>query len=92
MVISVVYLLVRWLLACLTVLSRGQVSKDAGCWCFAMRTRSFAARPAGFVTSQPTGCGWWRCRGWFPAAGRRGAPGDTGDAAGLAPAAGRPQV
>jgi putative transposase len=28
-VISVVYLLVRWLLGCLTVLSRGQVSKDA---------------------------------------------------------------
>jgi putative transposase len=29
MVISVVYLLIRWLLGCLTVLSRGQVSKDA---------------------------------------------------------------
>jgi len=28
-IISVVYLLVRWLLGCLTVLSRAQASKDA---------------------------------------------------------------
>jgi hypothetical protein len=28
-IISAVYLLVRWLLGCLTVLSRGQASKDA---------------------------------------------------------------
>ena len=71
MVISVVYLLVRCLLGCLTVLSRGQVSKDAELLVRGTRTRCCAARSAGFVTSRPTGCGWRRCRGWFRAAGAK---------------------
>jgi transposase InsO family protein len=41
-------------------------------WCFTTRTRSFAARLAGFITSQPNGGGSRRCRDWFPVASGRG--------------------
>jgi hypothetical protein len=68
-IISAVYLLVRCLLGCLTALSQGQVSKDAEILVLRHENAVLRARSAGFVTSQPTGCGSRRCRDWFPAAG-----------------------
>jgi len=61
--ISVIYLLVRCMQGCLTMLTRGQVVKDRELLVLRHETLSFAARSAGFVTSQPTVCGLRRCRG-----------------------------
>ena len=69
MIISVLYLLVRCLLGCLTVLTRHRVSKDAELLVLGTKTRSCAARSAKSAKSQPTGCGWRRCRDWSLAAG-----------------------
>jgi hypothetical protein len=67
-VISVVYLLVRCLLGCLTVLSRGQVSKDAELLVL-RHENAVLRRRVGRVLYQPAGCGSRHCRDWFPAAG-----------------------
>jgi hypothetical protein len=61
--ISVVYLLVRCMLGCLTMLTRGQVVKDRELLVLRNENAAFAARSAGFATSQPTVCGLRRCRG-----------------------------
>ena len=57
MVISVVYLLVRWLLACLTVLSRGQMSKDAELLVL-RHENAVLRRQAGRVRYQPADRLW----------------------------------
>jgi hypothetical protein len=68
-IISVVYLLVRCLLGCLTVLSRAQASKDAELLVLRHENAVLRRQVAGSVTGRATGCGSRRCRGWFPAAG-----------------------
>src|SRR5690348_6310135 len=65
-VIQVVYLLARCLLGCLTVLARGEVSKDAELLVLGMRTWCCGVRSAGSATSRATGCGSRRCPGWSP--------------------------
>jgi len=40
--LSIIYRLVRCLFGLLAVLARSDLSKDAGCWCCATRTRCCA--------------------------------------------------
>ena len=61
MIISVFYLLVRCLLGCLMVLTRHQVSKDAGLLVLG-HENAVLRRQIG----RATGCGWRHCRDWFP--------------------------
>ena len=69
MIISVLYLLVRCLLGCLTVLARHRVSKDAELLVL-RHENAVLRRQVGRVRYEPaTGCGWRRCRDWFLAAG-----------------------
>jgi len=68
-IVSVLYLLVRCLLGCLTVLTRHRVSKDAEILVLRHENAVLRRRSDGSATSQPTGCGWRRCRDWFLAAG-----------------------
>ena len=67
MIISGVYLLVRCLLGCLTVLSGGQVFKDTELLVLRHENAVLRRQIGQVRTSQPTGCGWPRCRVWFPA-------------------------
>jgi hypothetical protein len=56
-IFSSVYLVVRSLLACLMVLGRGEVSKDAELLALRHENAVRAARPARSATSRVTGCG-----------------------------------
>ena len=93
MVISVVYLLVRCLLGCLSMLSRGQMSKDAELLVLRHENRVLR-RQVGRVRYEPVD------RVWLAALTRliprsavgRSLPGDARDHARLAPAAGHTQV
>jgi hypothetical protein len=80
-IISVAYLLVRCLLGCLTVVSRGQVSKDAELLVL-RHENAVLRRRVGRVRYQPADRLWLRlCRDWF--AGARstlGRPPNTGEA------------
>ena len=69
MIISVVYLLVRCLLSCLTVLTRHQVSKDAELLVL-RHENAVLRRQIGRVRyERATGCGSRHCRDWFHAIG-----------------------
>jgi hypothetical protein len=66
-IISVVYLLVRRLLGGLTVLSRGQVSKDADLLVL-RHENAVLRRQTGRIRYEPGDRMWLvRCRDWFPA-------------------------
>jgi hypothetical protein len=55
--LKIVYVLMRWLLGLVVLLSRGDRAKDAELWCFGTRTQCYAGTPAGSGTSPPTGPG-----------------------------------
>lgn len=66
MVISGVYLLVHCLLGCLTVLSRGQASKDAEVLVL-RHENAVLCRQAGRIRYEPGDRLWLACcRGWIP--------------------------
>jgi hypothetical protein len=91
-IISVIYLLIRCLLGCLMVLTRHQLSKDAELLVLRTRTRRFAVRSAGpLPAGRPAVAGSTVGTGSPPPVGS-GVRGDPGDAARLAPAAGRTQM
>jgi hypothetical protein len=91
-IFPVVYLLVRYLLGCLTVLARNHASKDAEL--LALRhENAVLRRQIGRVRYEPGGRLWFgRYHDWFPPPVGRGVRRDPGDAAGLAPAAGHAQA
>lgn len=63
--LSLVYRLMRCLPGLLAVLFRSDLSKDAECWCCAMRITCCAVSSVavcGGIT--PTACGSRRCPGW----------------------------
>ena len=67
MIVSVLYLLVRCLLGCPTVLARHRLPKDAELVVLRHENAVLRRQIGQVRTSQPTGCGWPRCRVWFPA-------------------------
>jgi hypothetical protein len=68
-IFSVVYLLARYLLGCLMVLARREVSKDAELLVLRHENTVLRRQIAGSGTSRPTGCGSLPCPGW-PCAAR----------------------
>jgi pimeloyl-ACP methyl ester carboxylesterase len=90
-IFSVAYLFARCLLGCLMVLARREVCRMPNCWCCGTRMRCCAAKSAGSATSRPTGHGSRAVPADTPESMGRGVRRDPGDAARLAPAAGRAQ-
>ena len=92
MIFSVVYLAVRRLLGCLMVLARREVSKDAELL-VVLHENAVLRRQIGRVRYQPGDrLSLAALSRLIPGAGRRSIRRDPGDAARLAPAAGRTKM
>src|SRR5690349_25058617 len=93
MLLKIVYLLVHQVLGLFVLVFRKDLAKDAELLVL-RHENAVLRRHAGRIRYEPAD------RVWFAALARliprgcpgRGLPGDTGDAAGLAPQAGRPEV
>lgn len=69
MIFSSVYLLVRYLLGCVMILARREVSKNAELLVLRHENAVLRRLIGRIPTSRATGCGWRRCPGWFPGIG-----------------------
>jgi putative transposase len=91
--LKIVYVLMRWLLGLVVLLSRGDRAKDAELLVL-RHENAVLRRTAGRVRYEPADRAWFAALAPFnPAAAvGRGLPGDTRDTAGLAPQTGRTEA